>query len=132
MARKKRTAKKSETEIQDYRHDDAKRKNNPSAGIAARGRINETPKVEYAHNPHLPPTLRFDENGNADRLPELLQKAQHGALSKEEVNAIVEALRHYDAPWLEWSGKQETTDFTVDPVALHIHERVSAKAATAT
>ena len=128
MARKKRTAKSQNTEIQDYRHDDAKRKNNPSAGIAARGRINETPKVEYTHNPHLPPTLRFDENGNADRLPELLQKAQHGALSKEEVNAIVEALRHYDAPWLEWSGKQETTDFTVDPVALHIHERVSAKA----
>ena len=128
MARKKRTAKPQNTEIQDYRHDDAKRKNNPSAGIAARGRINETPKVEYTHNPHLPPTLRFDENGNADRLPELLQKAQHGALSKEEVNAIVEALRHYDAPWLEWSGKQETTDFTVDPVALHIHERVSAKA----
>ena len=127
MARKKRT-KPKETDIQDYRHDTATRKNNPPAGIAARGKINESPPVEYAHNPHLPPTLRFDENGDADRLPELLQKAQHGALAKEEVNAIVEALRHYDAPWLEWSGKQETPSFTVDPVALHIHERVSAKA----
>ncbi len=128
MARKKRTTKPTETEIQDYRHDTATRKNNPPAGIAARGRINEPPQVEYAHNPHLPPTLRFDENGDADRLPELLQKAQHGALSKTEVNAIVKALRHYDAPWLEWSGKQETPSFAIDPVALHIHERVSAKA----
>ncbi len=128
MARKKRTPKPKETDIQDYRHDTATRKNNPPAGIAARGKINESPTVEYAHNPHLPPTLRFDENGDADRLPELLQKAQHGALSKTEVNAIVKALQHYDAPWLEWSGKQETPSFTVDPVALHIHERVSAKA----
>ena len=128
MARNKRTPKPKETDIQDYRHETATRKNNPPAGIAARGKINESPTVEYAHNPHLPPTLRFDGNGDADRLPELLQKAQHGALSKAEVNAIVEALRHYDAPWLEWSGKQETPSFTVDPVALHIHERVSAKA----
>ena len=128
MARNKRTPKPKETDIQDYRHDTATRKNNPPAGIAARGKINEPPTVEYAHNPHLPPTLRFDGNGDADRLPELLQKAQQGALSKEEVNAIVKALRHYDAPWLEWSGKQEATSFTIDPVALHIHERVSAKA----
>ena len=32
------------------------------------------------------------------------------------------------APWLEWAGKQEAKSFAVDPVALHIHERVSAKA----
>ena len=55
MARKKRTAKKQETHIQDYRYDNAKRKNNPPAGIAARGKINEPPKVEYAYNPHRPP-----------------------------------------------------------------------------
>ena len=127
MARKKRTAKKSETEIQDYRHDDAKRKNNPAAGIAAQGRINEPPKVEYAYNPHRPPTLRFDGNGNADRLPELLEKAKRKVLSEEEVNLLAEALQQHE-PWLEWSGKQEAKSFTVEPVALHIHERVSAKA----
>ena len=127
MARKKRTAKKSETEIQDYRHDDAKRKNNPAAGIAAQGRINEPPKVEYAYNPHRPPCLRFDENGDADRLPELLEKAKRKVLSEEEVNLLAEALQQHE-PWLEWSGKQEAKSFTVDPVALHIHERVSAKA----
>ncbi len=126
MARKKRTAKKPNTEIQDYRHD-TKRVNNPPAGIAARGKINEPPKGEYAYNPHRPPRLRFDENGDADRLPELLQKAKNQVLSEEEVNLLNEALQQHE-PWLEWSGKQETQSFTVDPVALHIHERVSAKA----
>jgi adenine-specific DNA-methyltransferase len=29
---------------------------------------------------------------------------------------------------LEWTGKRETPDFAVEPVALHIHERVSAQA----
>ena len=118
--------KKPHPDIQDYRHE-AKRKNNPAAGIADRGTINEPPKVEYAYNPHRPPRLRFDENGDADRLTELLQKAKNQVLSEEEVARLTEALQQHE-PWLEWSGKQETQSFAVDPVALHIHERVSAKA----
>jgi len=30
--------------------------------------------------------------------------------------------------WLEWAGKREAKSFAVDPVALHIHERVNAQA----
>ena len=125
MARKKRNT--QQKEVQDYRHDTATRKNNPPAGIAAQGKINETPKQEYAYNPHLPPNLRSDPNGDADKLPELLQIAQQRALTAEEAKTLADALRQHD-PWLEWAGKQETKSFTVDPVALHIHERVSAKA----
>ena len=44
-----------------------------------------------------------------------------------KAKTLADALRHH-SPWLEWAGKQETKSFTVDPVALHIHERVSAKA----
>ena len=127
MARKKRSAKKQETEVQDYRHDDASRKNNPPAGIASHGRVHETPKQEYTYNPHLPPSLRFDKNGDADQLPELLAKAQQGPLSADEVQTLAAAVRHH-GPWLEWAGKQEAESFAVDPVALHIHEHVSAKA----
>ena len=127
MARTKRPAKKQETETQDYRHDDATRKNNPPAGIASHGQVHEKPRKEYAYNPHLPPRLRFDEDGDADQLPELLQKAQRGPLSADEVQILAEALKNHN-PWLEWAGKQETKSFAVDPVALHIHERVSAKA----
>ena len=124
MATKKRTT--QEKEVQDYRHD-AKRKNNPPAGIAAQGKIHEKPKQEYTYNPHLPPNLRFDPKGDADKLPELLQIAQQRPLTAEETKTIADALRHHE-PWLEWAGKQETKSFAVDPVALHIHERVSTKA----
>ena len=127
MARQKRRAKKQETEIQDYRHDAATRTNNPPAGIAAHGRVQEQPKQEYAYNPHLPPCLQFDDSGDADQLPELLAKAQQGALSADEVQILAAALKNHN-PWLEWAGKQEAKSFAVDPVALHIHERVSAKA----
>ena len=113
-------------EVQDYRHDSATRRNNPPAGIASQGRLRETPKHEYTYNPHLPPVLRFDETGAADKLPELLEKAKNG-LSDDEIKILADALKDR-APWLEWAGKQEAKSFAVDPVALHIHERLSAKA----
>ena len=125
MTRNRRTTR--QREVQDYRHDTATRKNNPPAGIAAQGQIQETPKQEYAYNPHLPPNLRSDPNGDADKLPELLQIAQQRPLNAKEARTLADALQHH-SPWLEWAGKQETKSFTVDPVALHIHERVSAKA----
>ena len=125
MARKRRSTEKKE--VQDYRHDTATRKNNPPAGIAAQGKIQETPKQKYTYNPHLPPNLRSDPNGAADELPELLQIAQQRKLTAEEAKTLADALQHHE-PWLEWAGKQETKSFSVDPVALHIHERVSAKA----
>ena len=119
--------KSKDAEVKDYRHEDATRKNNPPAGIASHAKIRETPKREYDYNPHLPPQLRFDETGDADRLPQLLEKAQRGPLSADEVQILAAALRHH-SPWLEWAGKQEAKSFAVDPVALHIHERVSTQA----
>src|SRR5208283_4470865 len=50
-------------------------------------------------------------------------------LTDEEARIFAEALRTQE-PWLEWAGKRETEvkGFVVDPVALHIHERVSTQA----
>ena len=123
----RRTNRSNERGVEDYRHDTATRTNNPPAGIASHGRVHEQPKQEYAYNPHLPPCLQFDNSGDADQLPELLAKAQRGKLSADEVQILAEALKNH-SPWLEWAGKQEVKSFTVDPVALHIHEHVSAKA----
>ena len=117
----------NEKGVEDYRHAATTRKNNPPAGIASHGRVQEQPKQEYAYNPHLPPCLQFDKNGDADQLPELLVKAQQQVLSADEVQILAEALKNH-SPWLEWTSKQEAESFAVDPVALHIHERVSAKA----
>ena len=122
MARDKR-----EKEVKDYRHETSKRKNNPPVGIAGQGRTPETPEQEYVYNPHLPPILRSDPHGDVDKIHALLQKAQHETLTPEETQTIANALKHHE-PWLEWTGKQEAKSFTVDPVALHVHERVSAKA----
>ncbi len=112
--------------VLDYRHD-AKRKNIPPAGLAAQGRVRETRKIEYAYNPHLPPVLRFDPTAAPDKLPELLEAARTRALTAEEAEMLAEALRSQE-PWLEWAGKREQKGFAVDPVALHIHERVATQA----
>jgi len=48
-------------------------------------------------------------------------------LNQEEAELLAAALRNHE-PWLEWAGKQEKKRFEVDPVALHIHERLAAQA----
>ena len=116
-----------EIKYDDYRHD-ATRKNNPSAAFASQGRVNEMPKTPYFYDPHLPPALRFDDSGESDRLPELLDQATRRALTADEAKAVADALANRQ-PWLEWTGKREKRWFEVDPVALHNHERVSALAA---
>lgn len=131
--------------VGDYRHD-AKRKNNPPAKLAAEGVVPAIPKAQYAYNPHLPPVLRFDQTGQADlletrlsgtakaRAEELLTAAQQRTLTPTEateLHRLLEAAaqaRVAAEPWLEWTGKREKKWFEVDPVALHIHERVSAQA----
>ncbi|MDW8264545.1 MAG: site-specific DNA-methyltransferase, partial [Gemmataceae bacterium] len=129
MPRKKKTNTAASDNVSDYRHQ-AKRKNNPPAKLAAEGTVPALPKIEYRYSPRLPPVLRFDPTGQADKLPELLEEAKRRKLTEDEVRLLAEALRHHE-PWLEWAGKQEQHQrgyFTVDPVALHIHERVSAQA----
>jgi adenine-specific DNA-methyltransferase len=113
--------------VTDYRHDEATRTNNPPAKIAAEGTVPLMPKIRYEYSPRLAPTLRFDPTGQADKLPELLQKAQRQPLTGAEAEQIGAALRNQE-PWLEWANKREKRWFDVDPVALHIHERVSPQA----
>jgi adenine-specific DNA-methyltransferase len=106
----------------------AKRKNIPPAGLEAQGVIKNAPKIRYEYNPHLPPVLRSATKATeADKLPELLSIARKRALSAEETNLLAEALRRSE-PWLEWSGKREKPWFEVDPVALHMHDRISTQA----
>ena len=118
----------------DYRHTGVKRKNVPPATMAAEGTVPKVAKARYAYSPHLPPVLRFDGTGKADALPGLLAEAGKRPLRPEELKTLAEALRRHE-PWLEWAGKRESDSegngrgfLEVDPVALHIHERVSAQA----
>jgi adenine-specific DNA-methyltransferase len=112
--------------VTDYRHK-AKRKNNPPAKIAAEGTVPLLAKIPYQYSPRLAPALRFDPSGAPDKLPDLLRDAQQRPLTADEAKQLAEALRAQE-PWLEWAGKREKRGFEVDPVALHIHERVSPQA----
>jgi adenine-specific DNA-methyltransferase len=123
---RKRARQGTDTAVLDYRHDSA-RMHIPPAGLAAQGMVREAPRMQFAYDPHLSPVLRSDPTGVADRLQALLESARTRPLSAEEVQYLAEALHHYE-PWLEWAGKREKKGFDVEPVALHIHERVAAQA----
>jgi adenine-specific DNA-methyltransferase len=106
----------------------AKRKNIPPAGLEAQGVVQEAPRLRHEYNPHLPLVLRSATDPTAaDQLPELLQTARQRPLTEEEARLLAAAL-HKHEPWLEWSGKREKPWFEVEPVALHMHERVSTQA----
>jgi len=111
----------------DYRYPNEKRTNIPPGRIAGEGIVPKVPKVRYAYSPHLPPRLQFDPVGEPDKLKELVEKAMRTPLSAVEAAQLRDAL-HKDEPWLEWSGKREKRWFEVDPVALHMHERISTQA----
>src|SRR5262245_44412705 len=115
--------------VSDYRHPNAKRKNIPPAKIAAEGVVPQVPKIQYKYSPRRSPELRFDSKGSPDKLPKLLEEAKTRKLTAEEVKQLAEALRTQE-PWLEWAGKleQNRRGLQVDPVALHIHERISTQA----
>ncbi len=114
----------------DYRHTREKRTNIPPAKMAAEGKVPKVANVRYQYSPHLPPVLQFDISGKSDKLPELIAEAGKRPLTQLEQKLLAEALRNRQ-PWLEWAGKREQHErgfFEVDPVALHIHERISTQA----
>jgi len=116
-----------ERNVLDYRHKNVTRLNIPPAGLEARGSFVKEKKLRFAYNPHLAPMLRFDPTGQADHIQELLKLAGNRKLEAAELAILEEALHRYE-PWLEWAGKREQQWCIADPVALHIHERVSTQA----
>ena len=112
------------TPVTEHRYAEATRKNLPTAGDAL-GHVEEADKITYAYDPHRAPVLRFNEAIKRQRA--LLDEARRRPLTAAETEELA-ALLEAPQPWLEWAGKQEQPDFAVDPVALHIHERVSAQA----
>ncbi|XAM00111.1 site-specific DNA-methyltransferase [Phycisphaeraceae bacterium D3-23] len=130
---KKTTRKKSATKsasgagtVTHSRHKSTTRKNNPPAALAGEAPVPPAPKAVYDYSPRLNPVLRSDPQGEYTAL---LDAATKRTLTKDEA-ATLEAALASRAPWLEWANKRETDtrDLRVDPVALHIHERISAQA----
>jgi adenine-specific DNA-methyltransferase len=57
MARKRKD--RDNEQVGDYRHDEARRRNNPPAGIAPTYEVRERKKQTYAYDPHLDPQLQW-------------------------------------------------------------------------
>jgi len=116
----------------DYRHEGSTRKNLPGAAMAGEGELPKAKRVKYAYSPHLDPVLRFDPSGRADKVAAVVEKACRGERLDAPEQEILRAVgKNWEQPWLEWANKQEEHargHFSVDPVALHIHERISAQA----
>ena len=49
------------------------------------------------------------------------------AITPNAAQYLADVIRRSE-PWLEWSGKREKPWFQVQPVALHLHERISTQA----
>ena len=106
MARNRRTT--QQKEVQDYRHDTATRKNNPPAGIAAQGKIQETPKQEYAYNPHLPTATSIRPKRRCRQTPRTPPKSTAASTHRRRgENPRRCPPDTTTGPWLEWAGKQE-------------------------
>lgn len=130
MAKKKKNQGSRSEEVLDIRHTSSTRINIPPAGLVGRGKILKENKIVYEFNPHLPPVLKSDVTGKEDKILKLINDAKERKLTDDEIQFLTLAYNNHQ-PWLEWSGKKEQLRCIVDPVALNIHERVSAQAVIA-
>lgn len=120
MARTSKTS--SGYAIDEIRHQE-KRANIPPAAVASDS-VPLMGPIELDVSPRQTPTLRFDEN---DELQMLLEKAAQSGLSREEGEKLA-ALVAVPQPQLSWAKKSEKSRVEIEPVALHIHERLSTQA----
>ena len=59
MSPRKKQAGSNANGVKDFRHDSARRKNNPPAGIAPTYEVRERGPRQYAYDPHLDPQLQW-------------------------------------------------------------------------
>ncbi len=57
MPRRRKRAARTNNGVVDFRHAEARRKNNPPAGIAPTYEVRERQARQYAYDPHLDPQL---------------------------------------------------------------------------
>ncbi len=121
-APKASTPDSGEPQVLSYRHPD-RRVNNPEVGLVNADSDPEQPKTRWAYDPHLDPALQFDSaRAQAEALID-------DALAGDDPAAMrraLETLRRMSAPYLQWTGKAERTQFEVDTVSLHVYERIDA------
>ncbi|WP_295393559.1 DNA methyltransferase [uncultured Thiodictyon sp.] len=117
---KSRPAADEAAQVIAYRHLD-KRKNNPEVGMVTPATDPDAGKTTWAYDPHLDPALTFDPQ--RAHIESLIDDALASG-EPERMRAALEELKRLQSPYLNWAGKAERTNFEIDTVSLHVHERI--------
>ena len=125
MADKKKTQNPPRTET--YRHPTAESLLRPDVGTQAQFR-KKKPHATYRYDSSLDPTISWDEGNEAREEGESLIRQILEAESLEGAKAAAGKLKAMSAPFLNWSGKAERSEFEVPTLPLFVHERLSTSA----
>ena len=125
MARKKKTEHPPRTET--YRHPTAEALLRPDVGTQAQFR-KKKPHATYRYDSSLDPAMSWDEGNKAREEGEGLIRQILEAESLEGAKAAAGKLKAMSAPFLNWSGKAERSEFEVPTLPLFVHERLSTSA----
>ncbi len=109
-------------DILSYQHDD-RRVNNPEVGMVTPSTDPDSGAHRWVFDPHLSPDLDFDSTRGA--IEQLIDSALSSG-TPEIMEQALQELKRLQAPYLNWTGKQERTSFEVDNVSLHVHERIDS------
>jgi len=101
MARRKLSI--SDHDVQDFRHDQARRKNDPPAGIAPTYEVRERRIQSYAYDPHLAPQLQWA--GKAEHTSFEVDMVSLHIHERISSRAILDAVRRPQPLQLELFGE---------------------------
>jgi len=101
MARRRRA--RSQEQVGDYRHDEARRKNNPPAGIAPTYEVRERRATSYTYDPHLDPQLQWA--GKAEHTSFDVDVVSLHIHERISTRAILDAVRRPEPLQLSFFGE---------------------------
>jgi adenine-specific DNA-methyltransferase len=103
MPRRKRTAHGDPNDVRDFRHEEARRKNNPPAGIAPIYEMPRRQTTRYAYDPHLDPQLVWA--GKAEHTSFEVDVVSLHIHERISTRAILDAVRRSQPRQLELFGE---------------------------
>jgi len=103
MPRKKKTHQTDPTRVRDFRHAEARRKNNPPAGVAPTYEVRERQTRHYAYDPHLDPQLVWA--GKAEHTSFEVDVVSLHIHERISTRAILDAVRRPQCLQLELFGE---------------------------
>jgi len=103
MPRRKQTAGADSARVEDFRHTNARRKNNPTAGDAPTYEVRERQTRTYAYDPHLDPQLHWA--GKAEHTSFEVEVVSLHIHERISTRAILDAVRRPQPPQLDLFGE---------------------------